>query len=215
MHLRSVLISNSKQMNLDVSDYLKKNHFPASSDVDFVEELINDRATHLGSSDIVVRCRSGCKLIRDMIDLNVPFADLTTLQRFLGEKHYDTINRELITNSHRTDLHFLPKDDEDPQWSAIPAHSLVLFRYPQTAPIEVFDLAQDINIREWTLIVDELSLRLPYAKSFRANKPLKVLKLRAEFLSDLLTRFVGLYVRLGSPDFTKETVDEFLAQIGD
>jgi hypothetical protein len=37
--------------------------------------------------------------------------------------------------------------------------------------------------------------------------------LKQRFVADLLTRFVGVYIRLGSPDFTSETIDRYLMDI--
>ena len=42
---------------------------------------------------------------------------------------------------------------------------------------------------------------------------MKALRIRPRFLSDLLTRFTALYSRIGSPDFTEGTVDQYVDQI--
>jgi hypothetical protein len=72
--------------------------------------------------------------------------DTCLLQEVLGKKKWTDIASKTCTNAYRPDIHFLPADSKPPSWSAIPEHSVVLFRYPLTAPIELFDAANDINL---------------------------------------------------------------------
>lgn len=51
------------------------------------------------------------------------------------------------------------------------------------------------------------------ASYFQEAKPLKTSKLHEKFLSDLLTRYVSLYIRIGSPDFEGEMIKQMLEEI--
>jgi len=212
--VRAAIVSSGKSVSLPLDEILKKNHLPKRDDVRYIKELLDDRALAIGSNVGLVRCHAGCELLTEMLDLNVHSCDTTKVPKLFGDKRYEDLKKEIVTNSYSLDLHFLTKDDEDPEWSSVPNHGVVLFRYPQTAPIEIFDLAQDVTAVDWESVVDELGTRLPFVRSFRDLKPLKTLKLRDEFLGDLLTRFIALYVRLGSPDLTKENVAQIIQEIG-
>lgn len=122
--------------------------------------------------------------------------------------------RRIIKNAHRTDMHFIPADGRDDGRSSIAAHSLVLFRYPMTAPIEIFDVANDISIADWATATTGLSARFPLAAAFASARPIKRGRLRKDFLTDLLTRFSALYLRIGSPDFDDLTIDSIASAIG-
>jgi hypothetical protein len=160
----------------------------------------------------LLACTSQIKLItRESFGLT----EMPKLQQICGEKQFSQIIKKIICNSYRSDLHYLPSDGEDEEWSAIPRHAVALFRYPLTAPIELFDLSQDLSIHDWDAAIGQHVGRIPFAEAFREKKPLKTLTLLKDFLSDLLTRFVSLYVRLGSPDFNEHTVDTLQRQIAD
>ena len=129
----------------------------------------------------------------------------------LGDKGWGQLVRQLLTN-YRRDMHFLPAD-RFAEWSILHEHSLVLFRYPLTAPVSIFDAAQDTTIGDWTAWIEQNSAGYPLASSFRDSRPLKGLRLKKDFLADLLTRYAGLYIRLGSPDFSRETVEQFADEL--
>jgi hypothetical protein len=74
-----------------------------------------------------------------------------------------------------------------------------------SAPLELFDLASTCSEMEWASRRDAASVS-PLMKTAFSERPLKVLHLRKPFLVDLLSRFVGLFVRIGSPDFSSEAV---------
>lgn len=136
------------------------------------------------------------------------------LDELLGERNLRTLVHRLVGNSQSLDLHFLPADGQDADWSGIKQHSLVLFRYAFSAPVELFDCAQDTALSDWPAVVRDIGRFYPGVSSFE-ERPMKRLNLKTAFLSDLLTRYVALHVRLGSPDFTEERrtrlVDEALS----
>ena len=160
------------------------------------------------------RALAGFTILRSIAQPGVAEVDANTIGLLFGVKDWTNMKGKIVTNSFRGDVHFLPADCQPLDWSGVPKHSLVLFRYPITAPIEVFDTAQDITLGDWKHCCERLSEFMPLAASFSSARPMKRLVLKADFIADLLTRFVSMYVRLGSPDFTPDTVTLFSDQIG-
>jgi hypothetical protein len=141
--------------------------------------------------------------------------DIKDLELCLSKNRWENIRRYVVRNSFRSDLYFLPADDNDEDLSPVPNHSVVLFRYPLTVPIAVLDLAQDLLISDWPTGSIQLAEREPIARSVIDARPVKCLRLRGRFLPDLLTKFVSLYSRLGSPDFSEETVELISRELGE
>ena len=129
-----------------------------------------------------------------------------------GAKNWNATVQQVLRNSHRLDLFFLPSDAQPISWSAIPDHSVVLFRYPFSAPIQLLECAQDVQLTNWDTVIGELRPLLPGIDAF-ATRPLKRGTLRPGFLGDLLTRFVSMHVRLGAPDLSEGTVDKMVQDI--
>lgn len=125
-----------------------------------------------------------------------------------GEKEWRNLIQAIVRNSHSTDLHFLPPDQSQGEWSAVRESALVLFRYPLCIPVQALDAANDISVTDWRDALTQL--RIAGALLLEAERPLKRAQLRPRFFADLLTRYVGMHVRLGSPDFTPETIDEYV-----
>src|SRR5208282_1352342 len=98
--------------------------------------------------------------------------------------------------------------------SVIQEPSVALFRYPLSIPIDILDLAGTVSEAGWPIEAARLRLLYPCVGTVEAPRPLKALRIRPRFLSDLLTRFTGLYGRIGSPDFGDGTIDRYVAQIG-
>lgn len=135
-------------------------------------------------------------------------ASTALVRSLFGDKQFDALLRSLIGNSHKLDIHFLPSDEQPEEWSGVPQHSVVLFRYAFSASVDILDRAQDLQVRDWATVIDELSATIPAASAF-AERPIKHSRLRPRFMSDLLTRYIAMYVRIGSPDFSAETVARF------
>lgn len=193
--------------------------FPPSAEVVQVlrlqveERLLKPRISKK-DTEYASRVLAGLRLIdevrRQSLDQPPSASDL---RLFLGERAWRSTVRNIITNSFRLDLHFLPHDRQQSEWSGVPEHSVVLFRYPVTAPVDVFECAQDLSLIDWAAVVSRISSVIPAAAAFD-RRPTKRLTLRSKFLNDLLTRYISMYVRLGSPDFTPETVAKYSAEIG-
>lgn len=212
--IRKALLNNSSREVINgVDDILLKNRPPTFDEVEFLIKEISKVTITKKNSELVNKIKIGLGLLKDIIDSKIEECNITLLKRFLGDKNYDSLMAKLIRNSHSNDIHFLPHDKETIEWSSVPAHSVVLFRYPITVPIEIFDLANDINCVDWESAMQLMETAYPIAAQFKDIRPLRTLCISSDFLSDLLTRFVGLYVRIGSPDFTNETINELIKDI--
>lgn len=154
--------------------------------------------------------------IKHLVSVRTRGADRTVqcVRRILSDKEFDRAIREIVRNSYSVDLHFLPGDGRVADMSVIKAHSVVLFRYAMSIPVEFLEAAQDTANRNWAVVVEGLSQEFPVAKHVTA-KPLRVGRLKAAFIPDLISRFTSLHVRMGSPDFSPDTINEYVTQIGD
>lgn len=126
---------------------------------------------------------------------------------------WERIRKDIVRNAFRPDIHFLPAEREPTPWPAIGGHAVTMFRYPIAVPLHILDLANVTPEASWSDAIHTAFGANHYASHFKAARPLKALRLQAEFLHDLLTRFVSLHVRVGSPDFTNEAVDLLAAEI--
>lgn len=142
-------------------------------------------------------------------------ADVCDLETCLTKNRWQQVRIQIVRNALRSDLYFLPADgNSDLDLSPIAKHSVALFRYPLTAPVSVLDAAQDILLTDWGEATTALAVEEPMARAFSDLKPLKCLRLQSRFLADLLTKFVAVYSRIGSPDFTRETIETLSDQLG-
>jgi hypothetical protein len=129
---------------------------------------------------------------------------------FLKPKYRDDIFRTIIKNSFSHDIHFFPRQRLDP----IPAfreHSVCLFRYIQTFPVEIFELANRSSETVWH---KSLTATSPFFASRFNDLPVRVLRLKHDICVDLITRFTSLYNRIGSADFTDICIEDFLKELG-
>lgn len=161
----------------------------------------------------ILRVRSCLNILRVALSRALGEAALPTVQGVFGDANYQTLLERVITNAARHDLHFLPDDRQRKEWSGVPEHSVVFFRYPLSAPVEVFDKAQDMRILDW----DEEMRNLGYLGSgvsrFAGARPVRRVTVRPRYVADLLTRYVAMHVRLGSPDFSDETVKMYVQEL--
>jgi hypothetical protein len=184
-----------------------------------VEATINAIEAHLAAKQrgttetaALKRASAGLMIAKAIADPELSEVSADGLGAVFGNEWSKTKQR-MATNSFSSFLHFLPSDDQDPAYSGLPSHSVVLFRYPLTASIEIFDLAQQSTASSWPKTLTHAAAFLPAADSFKETRPIKVLSLRPEFLHDLLTRYVAVYNRIGSPDFSKNSIDAICHQM--
>lgn len=148
-----------------------------------------------------------------LIHQNEYVIDLKKISSFFGKTGWKKLCSGIIKNSIHSDIHFLPADGQDSQYYGIQKHSVVLFRYPLTIPIQILDLADDPYVTAWEPSLGTLHRDYELASFFK-SKPVRTLRLKKDFLTDLLTRYLGLYIRIGSPDFSEETVKKYTEGIG-
>jgi len=178
--------------------------------------LVEANVSRLGEKEKIAiqRVKAGLRLLSHASSCKIAEVSSQDMKLLFGEKKYKSILKSIICNSYSLDIHFLPSDKQDPTWSGVPQHSVALFRYVLSAPVEIFDCAQDISLTDWPSVTQNLLRFMPGANAF-SLKPMKRVSLRHHFLADLITRYVAMYVRLGSPDFTYQSVNQFVEQIGD
>ena len=161
---------------------------------------------HIGRALAGIRilsiCRSATESKVDLLDYSVLFG-----------KNWSKMKTEIIKNSYRPDIHFLPADEQNDGSIGINNHSVVLFRYPISVPAEILTSANVVSNHSWSIYMDSCLNMYRSAIHFRNAKPIKILSLKSSFLSDLLSRFTALYGRIGSPDFSDATIDRFAGEI--
>jgi hypothetical protein len=159
------------------------------------------------------RAESGILLLKSILGGAFLGESTTHFRALFGESEFANTCKRLVTNAYRTDIHFLPADGQDLSWSAIRSHSVALFRYPLTLPLELLDLSIATSEGEWDNVLGMNIRQFPCASSLLGQRPIKLLRIRPRFISDLLTRFISLYGRLGSPDFSPGTIETYVQKI--
>lgn len=175
-------------------------------DIDSLISQVNTPLIDKEKQKAQKRCLTALNYIKGITTDSSTAMSHSNLTNLFGQKAFDSMLTKIISNSFKNDIHFLPCDNQDPSWSVITHHSLVLFRYPLTVPIAIMDLAQSSTAEEWPRLIKTQCNRTAFDVPALPSRPLKGLRLRIEFLHDLLTRFVCLYTRLGSPDLTESTI---------
>jgi hypothetical protein len=140
-------------------------------------------------------------------------ATIAHVKDFFKADRFETMTSRLVANAFKPDIHFLPADALAYGARPVPAHSVVLFRYPLTVPAAVLDVAQHSTEAQWKSPhqrtgggYEELLTQMP-------EWPVKLASLKNEFLSDLISRYLGVHIRLGSADFTEQTIRTFCDDI--
>jgi hypothetical protein len=158
------------------------------------------------------RVQAGFRIVKQMLNPNISPVSSADMQLLFG-REWLSMRHRVVTNAYRGDLHFLPSDEQPTEWSGIIDHSVALFRYPLTAPADIFEAAQNVEVLDWSAWCAQFATFSPIASSFATIRPLKRIALKPDFLSDFLTRYAGVYIRLGSPDFTSDTVERYCGEI--
>jgi len=158
------------------------------------------------------RVIAGTTVLRLINNQAIDPIDTDVLMNLFGSE-WAKIKEKIITNSYSSALHFLPFDTQDNVFSGVPAHSVALFRYPVTIPLKILNHAQETFDSTWSDKVATFSTPDSLKTAVSPEQPIKLLSLKASFLSDLLTRFAALYNRIGSPDFTKHTVNMYSSEV--
>lgn len=199
------LIQKNSLPNL--MDALQARKIPTPSEIDDILQLLKEVA----SSAVLKKIEAALEHVK-LFDNVAKSADLKRLQGFFGKEKWQTICSGIITNSRYSDTHYLPKDLQDPLYAAVEKPSVVLFRYPITIPVMVLNCAED-TYSDWGTLQHHASGSYEFIDKIE-ERPVRVARLKKDFLTDLLTRFLGLYIRMGSPDFSRDTVKSHISEIG-
>lgn len=78
-----------------------------------------------------------------------PSSVTSRLRLLFTDKEFEQTAEKIVRNSYRLDLHFLPADGQPKDWSAVAEHSVVLFRYPMSVPLDLLDAAQTQSLKDW------------------------------------------------------------------
>ncbi len=138
-------------------------------------------------------------------------APISVVESIFRQK-FSKLLTSIITNSYKNDIHFLPADNKPNSSSLLKEHSVALFRYPMSIPIGILELAQISESTTWKTISQAYFKEFPSLVHF-LDYPIKFLSLKNDFLADLISRYISMYIRLGSRDFTESTIQEFSNQI--
>jgi len=191
----------------------RERFFPPTPDAIAALEksLMNAEATAKNgqSQAAIAKAISGVALLRNIAAPELSCPPKGCLAGLFSQKPIQQIMDKVVTNAYRSDIHFLPADGQRRAWAGVSEHSVVLFRYVCSAPAELFEAAQDLDARDWTAELFRISQTFPGAAVFSDERPMKRSTLRPRFVADLITRFSAVHLRLGSPDFTAETVAEY------
>lgn len=78
-------------------------------------------------------------------------ADVRDIETCLSKNRWYQVRTQVVRNALRSDLYFLPADgNSDLNLSPIAKYSVVLFRYPLTAPVSVLGAVSDVTVVETT-----------------------------------------------------------------
>lgn len=181
------LLGKAKRQDLGV--LFPRSPEPSLDDLSQVEQEISTIAPQGNASK---RILDGVRVLSRTSE--APGIRLQWLSSCISEAKWSTLLERIVSNSHADDIHFLPPDGLSPDFSAIVQPSVALFRVPLTLQRSWFDR--------------QMSNEAP-----QALDPLKTGTLNAPFLTDLLTRFARLYIRIGSPDLADESISQLVARV--
>jgi hypothetical protein len=170
------------------------------------KETSNLGKKHQEATDRVIK---GLLLLENIATNSPSPEDFSYVQSLFG-KQFREWHKQVLRNAQK-DVHFLPCDRQRTQWSAVPVHSIALFRYPLSIPLAALELAQQHYAADWAAIQRTFADRLPCLRHMQ-RRPMKKASLRHRFVVDVISRFTNLYGRIGSPDFTTDTLDRFMQE---
>lgn len=177
--------------------------------LEFVQSTQSDAAGKKLSADEVSRLNGYLQYISHA---HQGIANAMHVKGFVKTDKMKWFLSRLVTNALKADIHFLPADGLPAYYSAVPQHSVVLFRYPMSIPAETLCRASNMTAAAWAQYVENNIATVPTLKHM-PQWPIKLSTLRGEFFADLISRYINMYIRLGSTDFEDSTVRDFSEQI--
>lgn len=198
------------RLNWPEPGYLTPAVSELESELELVRSCLEGGSLAKAQRDHLARAAAGLRIARACALKEEPsLEDVAELYA----SNWQSLKRQLISNGFRPDIHFLPRDNREDHESHLGSHSLVLFRYPLTIQAEILAAAQSHRPDQWAAFVEGYAGASALASQIASTPPLKCLSLRASFLADLLSRFTGLYSRIGSPDFSKTQIEKYASEL--
>jgi hypothetical protein len=187
-------------------------HELTNSAIQELSGLISGGGLSTREKSALTRAIAGFELLG--MDCETASEDSTKkLELLLGEKDFLNLTERIVGNSHRGDIHFLPPDCQQAEWSGIVQPSVVMFRHASSLPVSLFDKAQELDEVDWAGAITRLGYSSDRHKHFSQRRPLKRLTLKSRFYADLMTRYVGMCTRLGAPDFSDNDISKYVSLI--
>lgn len=183
---------------------------PIQSEIESAIASISHGKKDEGTKNQLLRVKDYSSFIQSISSGRKP--SVAQIEKIVTKPKFEKILSALITNAYKPDIHFLPADGQPVAYSAIPTNSVILFRNPLTIPISVLDAAQFCVADQWNEVRTRLTITTKTAHHL-TEWPVKLARLRDDFLSDMLSRYLAMYIRLGSRDFTEEDVGQFVGKI--
>ncbi|PBC02698.1 hypothetical protein [Mesorhizobium sp. WSM3860] len=190
--------------------YLTPNASEIDKELASIEERLASDKISKPERDHLPRAAAGFRIARACAQTEE--GSLSDVAKLFGSK-WAGVKHQLISNSFRSDVHFLPKDNGPNNESHLGSHSLVLFRYPMTLHAELLAAAQTHRTDQWASFVDGYAGDSILSRQIISMPPLKCLSIKASFLVDLLNRFTSLYSRIGSPDFSQMQIERYASEL--
>lgn len=180
-----------------------------------VEHALTDNQHKLGTKErtALERIRAGVHLLQNFCNPELLSVPVDKMELLMGKKELDALIRDIVTNAYSTDMHFLPSDAQPEEWSGVLEPSVVLFRYPCSIPVSILDAAQEIKNSNWNSVIAYFATLCPGIHEIKENRPMKKLSLRPRFTSDLITRYISMYIRLGAPNMSSGMIDNMANQV--
>lgn len=198
-----------------IDDDPQRTNLPSAADLELaktkVEELAASGRSKADELSRIERARAGLALFVAMRGGELRTAERYNLvKQLVNKKRLSDIASKLIGNQALS-THYLPPDGQPTDISVIPRPSLVLLRYPLSVPTSLIESARHTPASAWPTTISSMAASEPAAAYFGIDRPLKIGALKPRFTADLLTRFVSLFVRLGSPDLPAGHARDVLA----
>ena len=174
-----------------------------------IQVLIGTDKNRLGAEK-TERANAGVVLLNDIAAGRV--REPRQLFKLLFAKGFKKLVEDIVRNN-RPDTHFLPKDGQPEAYSAILEHSVILLRYPLTVPIELMDGIDYSAGTDWKARYVGTAYLRKSLTMFGDDPPIKMGRVREPYMKIIITRYTGMFARLGSPDFSPQWCHNFAPRL--
>ncbi|WP_139333687.1 hypothetical protein [Bosea sp. TND4EK4] len=177
-----------------------------------LSQILQDQKTKEKHRAHIERALAGLRITKNCCSTQDREANIADYDKLYGSE-WSEIKEQIVKNSFRSDIHFLPKSDNSDISYGLAQHSVALMRYPITVPSEILTRAISTSEQSWPEFLSSYRSISTASVLFSKARPIKISSLKSQFMSDLLSRFTSLFSRIGSPDFSKFTITKYCAEI--